>query len=177
MESLHSQTQCYLGGEEKGMGVGRVRNFLILYVEYIPLLVFVNIELLRKRNIFRGGIGGRGGDKLVFGIRDNPRPPPPKRNPAWTPKFFLLFFWSAEVASTWINLDKLEDLKVLYHGSDNHPYNLHISLQILKRASLVGLRPVVYLLSAFYIQTKLTPAFSVMATYTPPLAYLKLRKL
>ena len=69
------------------------------------------------------------------------------------------------------------NLKVLYHGSENHPYNLHISLQILKRASLVGLRSVVYLLSAFYIQTKLTHAFSVKATYTPPLAYLKLRKL
>ena len=156
------------------MGVGRVRNFLILYVEYIPLLVFFNIELLKKRNIVsKGGEGGGGGERLVFGIRDNPRASPPKRNPAWTPIFFLfvLFGWGG------FYLDILENLKVLYHGSANLPYNRHISLQILKRASLVGLRPVVYLLSAFYIQAKLTHAFSVKATYTPPLAYLKLRKL
>ena len=50
-------------------------------------------------------------------------------------------------------------------------------LQIMKRASLERLRPVVYLSSAFYTLSKPTPAFSVKATYTPPLAYLKLRKL
>ena len=53
-------------------------NFLLLCVHYIPLLIFFNIELLRKRNIFGGGGGGGGGrergklvfrcgDKLVFG--------------------------------------------------------------------------------------------------------------
>ena len=71
----------------------------------------------------------------------------------------------------------IEYLKVLYHGSANLPYTLRIPLQILKRARLVRLRPVIYLSSAFYTQSKPTPAFSVKATYTLPLAYLKLRKL
>ena len=68
-------------------------------------------------------------------------------------------------------------LKVLYHKSANLPYALRMPLQILKRANLERLRPVVYLLSAFYTQNKPRPAFPEKATYTPPLAYLKLRNL
>ena len=68
-------------------------------------------------------------------------------------------------------------LKVLYHGSASLPYTLRIPLQILKRTSLTRLRPVVYLWSAFYTLSKPTLAFSGKATYTSPLAYLKLRKL
>ena len=35
--------------------MGRVWNFLLLCVHYIPLLMLFNIELLRTRNIFLGG--------------------------------------------------------------------------------------------------------------------------
>ena len=51
------------------------------------------------------------------------------------------------------------------------------SITNLERASLPRLRPVVYLSSAFYTQSKPIPALSVKATYTPPLTFLELRKL
>ena len=41
--------------------MGREHNFLLLCVHYIPLLMLFNIELLKKRNIFKGGGGGEGG--------------------------------------------------------------------------------------------------------------------
>ena len=45
-----------------------MRNFLVLCVHHIPLLMLFNIELLRKRKKFQGGGGGGGGGgKLVFG--------------------------------------------------------------------------------------------------------------
>ena len=53
--------------KERGGGEGgRAWNFLLLCVHYTPLLMLFNIELLRKRNIFRGGGGGGGGGELVF---------------------------------------------------------------------------------------------------------------
>ena len=72
--------------------------------------------------------------------------------------------------------DIIEYMKVLDHGSANFPFTLCIPLLFLKRASLERLCPVVYLSSAFYTQNKPTPAFTVKVTFTPPLAYLKLRK-
>ena len=70
---------------------------------------------------------------------------------------------------------------VLVVSSKREVYTARFSsiwvIQILKRASLVRLRPVVYLPPAFYTHSKPTLAFSVKVTYTPPLAYLKLRKL
>ena len=54
-------------------------------------------------------------------------------------------------------------VKVLYHGSANVAYNLHIPLQILRRTSLARFCPVVYLSSAYYTQQP-TPVFSLKAT-------------
>ena len=55
-----------------------MRNFLLLCVYYIPLLILFNIELLMNRNIFGGGgeEAGVWGEGLDFGVRGNPRLPP-----------------------------------------------------------------------------------------------------
>ena len=55
----------------------------------------------------------------------------------------LVFF---VVVGRWLRwlLDILEYLKVLYHGSANIPYTLHIPIKILKIASLARLHPVIY---------------------------------
>ena len=61
-------------------------------------------------------------------------------------------------------MDILEYLKVLYHRSTNLPY----IIQILKRTNLARLHPVLYLSSAFYTQSKPTPAlFSDNYIYSP----------
>ena len=78
----------------------------------------------------------------------------------WTPLFVVVV-----VGCGGFCLDKLEYLKVLYHGSANLVFTLSIALKVLKKASLARLRPVIYLSSAFYTQTKPTSAFSVNATY------------
>ena len=59
-------------------------------------------------------------------------------------------------------------LKMLYHGNANLPYTLRIPVQILYwYTGIVRLSPVIYLLFAFYTQSKPTPTFSLKATYTP----------
>ena len=81
---------------------------------------------------------GVGGGKLVFVVMGNPRAFPLNET--------LVSVDSPVVVAL---LDVFGYLKVLYHGSANLPYTLHIPLHILKRASLARLRPVVYLSSAF----------------------------
>ena len=128
----------------------------------------------------KGGEGGklvfgRGGIKLVFeglsinwslglgeiqGLPPPPPPPPPPMKPwcVWTPLLLCCCGFC---------LDILEYLNVLYHGSANLPYTLRIPLQILKRANLARLRPVVYFSCILHTEQK-TPAFSAKDTYTPP---------
>ena len=127
----------------------------------------------------KGRVGG-GREKLVFGFGKipgfHPRPPPPPPLPKWNPGVCGLLPCCCCVVVVWWGGGGGVGrggfcLDVLYHGNANLPYTLCIPLQIFKRANLVRLRPVIYLLSAFYTH------FSVKANYTPPLAYLKLRKL
>ena len=104
------------------------------------LYSFINalyIELLRKRNFFfRGGKakvgvlgeesrcfgGGKSvfwgwGDKLVFGVRGNPRAPPPSL-------CFSVVFVLFMVGCGGFCLDIREYIKVLYYGSTNRLYTL-----------------------------------------------------
>ena len=72
-----------------------MRNFLLLCMHYIPLLMLFNIELLRKGNIFRGGGGGEGKlvfrGNMVFGFRGNPRASPLNETlDVWTSLFFFV---------------------------------------------------------------------------------------
>ncbi len=74
-------------------------------VEFLTTLCalysFINtlyIELLRNRNIFKGGGGGGGGNKLVFGVRGNPRASLNEtRVCVDSPVFFCVFILLAEV--------------------------------------------------------------------------------
>ena len=68
--NLRRQThfsQFYLSCEVK-VGVWCVWNILLLCVYYIPLVMRVNIELLRKLNIFKGGGGVKIWCLVVGGI-------------------------------------------------------------------------------------------------------------
>ena len=67
--------------------------------------------------------------------------------------FFFCFCFLGGGWLRWLLPGYTRVLKVLYHGNANLP-SLRIPLQILKRASLARLRPVVYLSSAFYTQSK-----------------------
>ena len=69
-------------------------------------------------------------------------------------------------------MDKLGYSKLLYHGRANLPY----TITNLEKSQPIVTPPSFFPSSAFYTQSKPTPAFLVKATYTPPLAYLKLRK-
>ena len=90
-----------------------MRNFLLLCVHYIPLLMRFNIELLRKRIGRRGGggrkagfVGGGGGEmNWSLGVRGNPRAPPYETLACGLPCYFYLFIiiLFIEVASTWIH--------------------------------------------------------------------------
>ena len=72
-------------------------EFLTTLCACIHLLMLFNIELLRKRNMFKEGeklVFGEGEDKLVFGVRRNPsRASTPQMKPCeWTPLLLMMLF-------------------------------------------------------------------------------------
>ena len=95
------------------------------------------MELLRKRNIFRGEgkwvFGGGGGrwNKLFFGVSGNYRATPLNETVLCvdSPVYFFLLFWFG-CGGFW--LDIFEYLKVLYHEIANLLYTFRIPLQIFE---------------------------------------------
>ena len=104
--------------------------------------------------------GDEGKNKLDFGVRENPRASHINETLVCGLHSCSLFCYGRDGFC----LDIIEYLKVIYHGSANLPYLLRKPLQILKRASLARLPQLFIYLSAFYTQSKSTPAFSVKAT-------------
>ena len=73
---------------------------------------------------------------------------------------FLLVGWGS------FCLDILEYLGVIIRKCQSSVYSPY-TITNLEKSKLARIHPVVYLSSAFYTQSKPTPAFSVKATYTP----------